>query len=453
MEVNTLQTGTIPPRLPATFMATHDRTYAAVAPQIQESITVSPSKKPKRRPSFFLAKVKSMFQDSQPAKTIISQPRPAIQQKPSTSAPPISPPHSPGGDPSAKIGAFAFENPGAAIPPASVLVGNRELSSLTPSNSSAADVHGAGPQRISQNSVASLKAHNHLFKPISTPGVFRSAAVPDTVCPELLAPPSFESARLHQRLDPLVIPAVAANKIPSSQGLPSNGLDDLEFNRTDVALADYLIALCSHPNASARDVLRHFFRVRGPVTPSLSGLGAGAFAHSATPIYRTATESPDARTTLKAEESGAVAAEVKDCSIANDEAMDSGGGDHKTHDVRTGLGVSDREDQAMLGDVRARRQSEPNRSRARQNVQPTSPDTSRSPSDAVASPDHESGGLGVRSGRQRKVTIDDFDLIRTLGKGCAGKVSRCSKSYKSSVFIRPRRSSWFATRILEKSLH
>lgn len=422
MEVHTLQTGTIPPRLPATFMATHDRTYAAVAPQIQESITVSPSKKPKRRPSFFLAKVKSMFQDSQPAKTIISQPRPAIQQKPSTSAPPISPPHSPGGDPSAKIGAFAFENPGAAIPPASVLVGNRELSSLTPSNSSAADVHGAGPQRISQNSVASLKAHNHLFKPISTPGVFRSAAVPDTVCPELLAPPSLESARLHQQLDPTVIPPVNANKTPSPQGLPSNGLDDLEFNRTDVALADYLIALCSQPTAKARDVLREFFRVRGPATPSLSDSAAGPFAHTATPVYPAATESFNSRNIVNAEGTGAAAAEVKSSKV-NAVVRDSCGDDDIAHDVRSG--VSDREGQAMLGDVRARRQSEPNRSETRQNVQPTSSDTSPSPSDAVASPDHGSGGSGVRSGQQRKVTIDDFDLIRTLGKGCAGKVSRC----------------------------
>lgn len=373
-----------------------------------------------------------MFQDSQPAKTAITQPRPALHQKLLTSDPPISPPQSPGGDASGKLGAFAFEKQGLEVPSASIMYGAREeLSSLTPSNSNTADVHGARSQRMSQNSVTSEKTNNHLIRPVPVSGVSRSGAVPENAYPGLLAPPSLETASLL----PIIIPPVNANKLPSPQALPSNGLDDLEFNRTDVALADYLISLCSQPTAPERDILRQFFCVRRPATPALSTSTGGAVAHPATPIYSSATESLNARTATNADKTisaGAPIAEVKDFSKAEDEAMDCGGDDGIARNVQ--IGVSDSENQAILGDVRARRQSEPS---CCEDGQPTSTDMSQSPSDSVAVPNDGSGGLGVRNGQPRKATIDDFDLIRTLGKGCAGKVSRCSRHRKRAVLMSP----------------
>lgn len=381
-------------------MTEHSTAHTGLTPHTQAPNRASPSKKPKRRPSFFLAKVKSLFQDSQPARTPtpLSQPSPVLHQQVSNSEPPISPPHSPARGSRAKVGAHAFENRGTGDLSTIMMHGVKEnLSSLTPSNSSTADIQGMRSQRISQNSTTSQKPGGHFSKPASASGLSGDGTVQtsETTHPGFPAPPSLQPCPTDQRviLEPIVIPPIDPHNIPSPQALPSNGLDALEFDRTDVALADYLIALCSRPTTAERDILRLFFRVRRP-GPALSTSTAASAAQLAGKIHPSTTEVVNA----------GIPFNVEEASLTDDT---SAGGD-----------------KAIPGDVSLRRKSEPSPPKACQELQRTSAGTSPSPPDRVVEPDCGSTAQRASPKQSHHVTIDDFELIRTLGKGCAGKVRR-----------------------------
>lgn len=381
-----------------------------------------------------------MFQDSQPAKTPTpsSQPRPAMHHKVSTSEPPISPPHSPTGDPSVKLSALAFESRGNGGPTASMMYGAREdMSSLTPSNSSTLNVQGARSKRVSHTSTTSAHADGHSINPallsgVSSPGAIRAS---ENAYLGHLAPPSLPPSRMSQRrsLDPIIIPPTDVHKIPSPQALPSNGLDALEFNRTDVALADYLIALCSQPTARERDILRLFFRVRGP-GPSLSTSAAASSPHPPGPINSSAAENGNAEIAPKADGPGLAGAAVPAAKPAVEDDQQAWRSHREDSQVcaRQEI-VSDSADHTVSGDLCPHRNSEPITTNTCQEVQSGSAQASPASRGSVALLARDSTGQQVASRQPRKVTIDDFDLIRTLGKGCAGKVNKLITTRRMSV--------------------
>jgi hypothetical protein len=310
-----------------------------------------------------------------------------------------------------------------------MMYGAREdVSSLTPSNSSTLDVQGARSQRLSHKSTTDAHADGHSINPASSSGVSKSGAVQasEYAYPGHLAPPSLPPSRMTQRrsLDPIIIPPTDVHKIPSPQALPSNGLDALEFNRTDVALADYLIALCSQPTTKERDILRLFFRVRRP-GPSLSISTAASSAQPAGPITSSATENGNAQIALKADEPRLPGTDVADVNVAA-EGDEQAWRRYREDGQACGRQeiVPDSAAPTMSGDLCPRRNSEPSTSNTCQEVHSASAQASPTPRGSVALQEHDSTGQQEASRQPRKVTIDVFDLIRTLGKGCAGKVNR-----------------------------
>lgn len=412
-------------------MSDHGTTPANLAPPREEPSTTSPSKKPKKRPSFFLAKVRSIFQDSQSPKTVISQSRPAVHQRLPTSDPPISPPHSPGEGTEAKLGSFEFEKHRGRVPAGSM--GAREqLSSLTPSNSSTVNARASNPQRISQNSETGLQTDSRciLQVPVSNNGVFPKGSN-DVLSLTSSTPMRLESlgAGSPSLLLPESAPIVDRNNSSSAQLLP---LDDLEY-RLDAALADYLIALCNEPTQAERNILRNFFSLRLAEHSDKSARLSSSEALSASPaipaLSRTAEELNNCNGRIAADlakdplPADAYGPQIVSSPSDAQERLERITTSHSVPEARTRLIETEEVTVSSAGCPES--QSRCSHSEGRDFLEPAALDTSPSPSvPAADSTAHELAGNGVPSVHpSRKITIDDFDLIRTLGKGCAGKVS------------------------------
>lgn len=387
---------------------------------------------PKKKSSLLISKLRSLFQDSQQASIAPELRRQVKPQISTPTEPPISPPLSPRTGPEATQRSTESQNEHTVLVHESKLeVAPQRSVSITPSNSS----NDNSARFISKSRQV---VQNHV--PESSTNLALDVFEPQHV-PEI--PPHSSSsshsgafepyARVHERVG---LDMEASNVCVNRVSTPSLPLDDLEFNRLDVNLADYLIALCSDPRIERSDALHRFLNPRRPETfTGSSPMDQGSHTSRSETIDKpscnqsTLGEEGCVNPEIKAGEDSAESKTGQDSSNRSQTARQFEG--KKVSHARTSPGPFPGEENALK------------QTKSLEDAVTTAIgsglDTVPHPGDPVNSGTRlDQGGEGYdgpssygreRSSPQtcpskpRKVTINDFDLIRTLGTGCAGKVS------------------------------
>ncbi|GHJ86678.1 hypothetical protein NliqN6_3080 [Naganishia liquefaciens] len=385
------------------------------------------SKTPKKRPSIFMTRLRSFFQEPQPAATVSDQKRSVHLQFATVDQPPISPPHSPvTANRSTRTGCQESILQEPQVEP------HRSLS-MTPSNSSNDNSAGhiRGPLQAVQKHALKLPSDQKY-------GVFELQTTikrPSHLSLHSSRGASGRSARECQQVDrDIGAPESRGNEVLT----PSLPLDDLEFNRLEVDLADYLISLCSDPVIEGSDALCHFLHLRGP----------GTFED--TSLTDHGLQSCQKQMLNGSARSNSMPADNANFKIAEGKVSANSGTQRQTVDGDSGNGMSHIAPscQPILGQSHILTQSKSLEDRAITIVKTVRDSGAVNEDTGVrASTSNISGEINyvpfeseleldssqIRS-EPRKVTIDDFDLIQTLGKGCAGKVVLVRHKTSRKVF-------------------
>jgi hypothetical protein len=369
---------------------------------------------PKKKSSVFLSRVRTCFQESHQPPQATNQLQPTRLQIPTSAYPPISPPHSPGGSPASVRDMSKPQGGEAWVHHSTNQKGvPGESLSLTPSNSSNDNSAGrSGSRHVSQD-YRRTSSTDQTLGGSDIPGILKASS---NVMPS------------SRRPEPM-IPRDVATSVGSAnrQCTPSLPLDQLEFDRLDVALADYLIELCSDPVTVRSDALHRFFDLRRPVAYTTAGyqrsehsLNVGPHAPSVSEKHSSQaadTVSRFAKPEIEQNKISAISQAMEsDQQHLRARHLLNGGSEHIPNADEAGPSEAhviahsrSLESHSTRVDVSRCEKELPNGV-----VQDKVP--------SAASP-LETSPVRPSERQSRKVTVDDFDLIRTLGKGCAGKVS------------------------------
>ncbi|KAJ9102619.1 hypothetical protein QFC19_004728 [Naganishia cerealis] len=392
----------------------------------------SPSKQPKKKRSSFFAKVRSVFRDSEQQ----AKPCPPIQNQNSEFShvsrtdPLISPPHSPATRPHAELGLFDFEKGNTLGPTASPLMGERTTAflSLTPSNSSGDNAKGDNVKQICDTVIGAV-ADRRRTGSSSTLGTSALGS------PKLSDPHSPEGSS-----DAILQPSHLPISSPDAMDLQPLQLDSPSStsNREGVyiGLANYLSALCKDETLSTSLALREFFTSRPSDLENQSNKQRDLASRNTGIIaYQKAQD----------EDSSTIAFNI-DVSILGDSlprrirSVENGISETSMlSDAKTATkSVTDaflETSATLIHPVSSSTLSEADHSRLGMPTLTTVPQigTGTQLSDDVSASEtflkqaqmdgpEDCSPVPQKILARRPLTVDDFDLIRTLGKGCAGKV-------------------------------
>lgn len=375
---------------------------------------------PKKRSSIFLSKLRSFFQESQKATIPTDHPRPVKLQIPTSAYPPISPPLSPRNGQSIAMGLSHSRIEEAVAADNSKLERVQEGTlSLTPSNSSNDNSAGrSGSRPVSQDSRLEPSTDRRLGGSDILPMHAHHSSPP---------PPSPRLALGHTSQGHLdVFPDLGRSVLRGNRHpTPSLPLDELEFNRLDVSLADYLIELCSDLASLQCDALHRFFDLRRPIAYTTADYQLSQ--HPSMDLKPSETVPVPPISNEKASLSASIQNE-------SDDMRQSAHSPPSSSPVRI---IAPAEAVPKESSILAHTRSLENHS-AGTSAQRWDNDPYISPSDDAVPNESPYGEMEIdnsppaselepsriRPSKSHKITVDDFDLIRTLGKGCAGKVSR-----------------------------
>ncbi|KAJ9119711.1 hypothetical protein QFC22_003421 [Naganishia vaughanmartiniae] len=387
----------------------------------------SPSQKPKKRGSSFFAKVRSVFKDFDQAKPAPIQNRDSDLLHVSTTDPPISPPHSPTAcshaeRSHAELGLFAFEKGKPLEPDYSRLVGERanEFLSLTPSNSSA-DNSKSDTAKHSKNSATNAVTRRIHSSSSSTLGESAHGS-----------PKMSDQTRMELSSD--AIRQLSVSSTPPGDALNirdlklSSSSSDSDREGVHIALANYLSGLCKDGTLSSSLALRDFFATRqsdlehqSNKQRNLASRSTGIIASEEEQHEDSPPNAFDAETSLTA---NSLPRRIR--SAENGITGSSFPADIETSKTPYISPADNRQVPANVpvshlgfdsGVIERPSSCGQQEGGSKGLDMPTLPE------------DGANGRVGVSSKptARRPLTVDDFDLIRTLGKGCAGKVSPTNK--------------------------
>lgn len=422
------------------------KTSGEVAPK--DSQPTSPSPKPKKRGSSFFAKVRSVFKDLDQAKTPPMQNKDSERLHVSTTDPPISPPHSPTARSHVELGLFEFEKGKPLKPDHSRSFGTKGTKangflSLTPSNSSADNAKGDNDKQIASSATEAITDRVRSSSSSSTLG--ESVQASPRLSDQRKLEPSSDTAL--QRLLSSSCPANPLNvrslKLSSSSG-------DSDREGVHIALANYLSGLCKDSALSTSTALRSFFATRPSDLEHQSnknhnlvcrkiGIIASEKEQDVTlPPPAFAADTNLAENSLprriRSAENGIGGSDLLENTITSnrshirlDDDRQASADVHVSH-LESERGIITRTTSCSqqaggingLG-IPAQPPTVPNASTKKPLRDVNNADNSAKP----IQKDNANGRVDVppKSITRRPLTVDDFDLIRTLGKGCAGKVS------------------------------
>jgi hypothetical protein len=419
------------------------KTSGEIAPK--DSQPTSPSQKPKKRGSSFFAKVRSVFKDLDQAKTPPMQNKHSERLHVSTTDPPISPPHSPTARSHVELGLFEFEKGKPLKPEHSRLVGTKAngFLSLTPSNSSADNANGDHVKQITSSATEAITDRVRSSSSSSTLG--ESAQGSSRLSDQRKLEPSSDATLQPSLLSPGLTNAldVRSLKLSSSSG-------DSDREGVHIALANYLSGLCKDRALSTSTALRSFFATRpsdlehqSNKNPNLVCRNIGIIASEkeqdvTLPPPAFAADTNLAENSLprriRSAENGIGGSDFLENTITSnrshirlDDDRQASADVHVSH-LESERGIITRTTSCSqqaggingLG-IPAQPPTVPNASTKKPLRDVNNADNSAKP----IQKDNANGPVDVlpKSTAGRPLTVDDFDLIRTLGKGCAGKVS------------------------------
>lgn len=418
-----LQSGISPPVFPGSIAAgSLSETSKASSHLGLSDAAASPGVR-KKKSSAFLSKVRTFFQESHQPVHAINQLQPTRLQIPTSAYPPISPPHSPGCSPASDRDMSKPPVGEAWAPHSTNQKGIQgESLSLTPSNSSNDNSAGrSDSQQLSQDFKLALSTDRTLGGSVT---LRKSKASSDLTTSLQLAP--ILPAKDHVRIPYNGAASVSGDNRRRTPSLP---LDQLEFDRLDVALADYLIELCSDPVTVRSDALHRFFDLRRPVAYTTADYQRSEHSSSNTgPHAVLALEKHSSRTMDTVSRLDTKPGIEQDVLTATSTAKESDQqqplAQHLSNGDYTYIQNAIKAGPSEAHVIAHSRSLESHSTRV---------DASRCDKEIVNGVAHdevpiaasslESSHVQPSQHLSRKITIDDFDLIRTLGKGCAGKVS------------------------------
>lgn len=388
------------------------------------------SQKPKKRGSSFFAKVRSVFKEFDQAKPS-HQHRDPERLHVSTTDPPISPPHSPTAQSHVELGQFEFERGNLLEPDHGRLVGEGATGFLilTPSNSSVDNGRKNSVQPVFPSATE-----------VVTQRLRRSSSSTLGECAHSLPEASDE-----RKPEPSQVPKSPSGGLDIRALKLSSSTSDSEREGVHIALANYLSALCKDSVLSCSPALINFFTTRPSDLEHQSNKQHNLACRN-TGIIASDREQDDDSTPIafKGETSMMENSSPRRVRSAEDgiTGTDFSAGidtNSNSHDCLKGH-------RQVLADVSVSHLAVEPGSMARASsygqqeggmrglgahtllngsTYQQSADIHVTEHSAIPIQKYGANGsvdVPPKVIARRPLTVDDFDLIRTLGKGCAGKV-------------------------------